>query len=140
MIEQFSIERNPKFCFASLPSMVGPKNASHPQPIECQTKTNHDLVACVFPRFRQFGCFHLEFSLAIKNISFLLIGRFINNLGFGFMTLNRKALYRLAPCTSTDNMFQSDPLFVQFLGKRSQSLLRVFVITWINIKSLASRW
>ena len=105
MIDKFSIERNPKIGFASLRSVVGPKNARHSRPIECQTKINHDLVARVFPRFRQSGCFHLEFSLAIKNISFLLISRFINNLGFGFMTLNGKALCRLAPCTSTDNMF-----------------------------------
>ena len=68
MIEKFSIERNPKIGFASLRSVVGPKNARHSRPIECQSKTNHDLVARVFPRFRQSGCFHLEFSLAIKNI------------------------------------------------------------------------
>ena len=33
------------------------------QPIRCQTRTNHDLVAHVFPRFGQFGCFYFEFSL-----------------------------------------------------------------------------
>ena len=38
------------------------------QPIRCKTKTNHDLVTRVFPRFRQFGCFNLKFSLALPGI------------------------------------------------------------------------
>ena len=33
------------------------------QPIRCKTRTNHDLVAHVFPRFGQFGSFYFEFSL-----------------------------------------------------------------------------
>ena len=43
------------------------KLAQLSQPIRCKTKTNHDLVARVFPRFRQFG-FCFEFSLALKGI------------------------------------------------------------------------
>ena len=31
------------------------------EPITCKTKTSHDLVTRVFPRFRQFGCFYFEF-------------------------------------------------------------------------------
>ena len=36
------------------------------QPIRC--KTNHNLVARVFPRFEQFGGFYFESSLAAKGI------------------------------------------------------------------------
>ena len=32
------------------------------QPIRCKTKTNHDLAARVFSRFRNFGCFYFEFK------------------------------------------------------------------------------
>ena len=36
--------------------------------IRCKNKNNCDaLVIRVFPRFKQFGCFHFEFSLAIDN-------------------------------------------------------------------------
>ena len=37
-----------------------------PQPIRFKTKINRDMVTRVFPRFRQFASFHLEFSLALK--------------------------------------------------------------------------
>ena len=46
------------------------KLASLPRPIRCKSKTNHDLVARIFPRFRQFGSFYSEFSLALKILSF----------------------------------------------------------------------
>ena len=59
------------------------------QPIRCKTKTNHDysheLVARVFPRFSQFGCFYFKFSLAF---SFLLSGR-CDYFGLSFTTLTR---------------------------------------------------
>ena len=42
------------------------------QPIRCKIDTNYDLVARVFPHFRQFS-FYFEFSLAPKSISFPLI-------------------------------------------------------------------
>ena len=83
-IEQVSIE-----CFTSLCDWFR-KLAQLSQPIRCKTKTNHDLVARVFPRFRQFG-FCFEFSLALKGIflsSYWLLWLF----RFGFTTLNRKAL------------------------------------------------
>ena len=38
------------------------------QPIRCKTKTNFDLVACVFPRFRRFGRLYSEFLLALRSI------------------------------------------------------------------------
>ena len=44
------------------------KLASLCKNIRYKTKTNHELVARVFPRFRQFGCFYLEFSLALGDI------------------------------------------------------------------------
>ena len=71
------------FGFALLRSVIGPENSHHSsQPIRCKTKSNHDLVARVFPRFWQFGCFYFELSLALNHriISFLLIGRFVINL------------------------------------------------------------
>ena len=40
------------------------KLASQSQPIQCKTKTNHDLVTRVFPRFKQVACFYSIFSLA----------------------------------------------------------------------------
>lgn len=42
------------FCFTSLCDWSR-KLAPLFQPIRCKTETNHDLVACVFPRFRQFA-------------------------------------------------------------------------------------
>ena len=33
--------------------------------ITCKTKTNHDLIARVFPRFWQFVCFYSEVSFAL---------------------------------------------------------------------------
>ena len=40
------------FGFALLRTVSGLENLRLFQPIRCKTKTNHDLVACVFPRFR----------------------------------------------------------------------------------------
>ena len=65
--------------FALLRSVIGPSS----QQIRCKTKTNHDLVARFFPHFKQFGCFHFEFSIAPKGILWF-------NFGFGFTTINRK--------------------------------------------------
>ena len=62
------------------------------QPIRCKTKINHNLVARVFPRFRQFGCVHFDFSLALQSIFFLLIGC-RDYFDFSFTTLSQKALH-----------------------------------------------
>ena len=53
-----------------------------------------NLVACVFTRFRQCGCFHLMVSWPLKGFSSLLIGC-CDHFGFGFATLSRIALYRI---------------------------------------------
>ena len=87
--------------FALLCSVIGPeKLASISQPIRYKTKTNHDLVARVFPRFRQFACFCFEFSSALQGyvFSFHLIG-LRNQFGFGLglTTVNRKGLYLHKP-------------------------------------------
>ena len=37
---------------------------SQSQPIKCKTKTKHDLVTRVFPRFKEVACFYSVFSLA----------------------------------------------------------------------------
>ena len=75
---QLNVKSNPWFhWFALLCSVIGPeKLASISQPIRYKTKTNHDLVARVFPRFRQFACFCFEFSSALQGyvFSFHLIG------------------------------------------------------------------
>ena len=47
------------FLFA-LRSVIGPeKLALLSQPIRCETKTTYDLVALIFPRFRQFDCVYV---------------------------------------------------------------------------------
>ena len=66
-----SVESNPRmhwFCFTSLMWLVKKKLALRFQPIRCKTNTSHDFVARVFPRFRRFGCFYFEFSLALSVI------------------------------------------------------------------------
>ena len=60
------------------------------QPIRCKTKINLDLVTRVFPRLTPFTCIFFEFSLGPVD-TIVLIDR-CNNFGFGFTTLNRKAL------------------------------------------------
>ena len=61
---QFTVLRNPRLRYF----VLSKKLASLCQKSESKPKTNHDLVARVFPRFRQFGCFYLEFSLALRDI------------------------------------------------------------------------
>ena len=56
------------------------KLASLPRPIRCKSKTNHDLVARIFPRFRQFGSFYSEFSLALKILSFFWLAVVITSV------------------------------------------------------------
>ena len=68
------------------------------QPIICKIETNHDLVARVFPRFREFGCFHFEFSLALQGI---LI--FSDYFGCGFTPHSRKTLFTII------QVFLNDP-------------------------------
>ena len=62
------------------------------QPIRCKTKANDGLIARVFPRFKQFGCFYYKFSSALKGFPILLNG-LSSYFGFGYMTLDRKAVY-----------------------------------------------
>ena len=56
--------------FPLLRSVIGPENSrlSLSQSIIYKIKTNHVLVAPVFPRFRHSGWFYFEFSLVIKDI------------------------------------------------------------------------
>ena len=51
------------FCFTSLCDWSR-KLVSQSQPIKCKTKTKHDLVTRVFPRFKEVACFYSVFSLA----------------------------------------------------------------------------
>ena len=77
------------FCFTSLCDWSR-KLTPLSQPIRCKTKTKHDLLARVFPRFRMFGRF-LSFHWPLQVFSFHRIGR-RDYFGFVLMTLNRKAL------------------------------------------------
>lgn len=73
-VEQFSIDVRKFTTIAlilpnSVLSVIGPELLSPPyRPIGFQTKTNHDLVARVFPRFVQFACFYSEFKLANDDV------------------------------------------------------------------------
>ena len=62
------------------------------QPIRCKTKTNSDLVVRVFRALDSLAVFTLSSHWLSKIFCFLLIGR-CDYFGFGFMTLNRKALH-----------------------------------------------
>ena len=69
------------FGFALFRYVIGPEKLFHFfYQSDSRTKTNHDLVARVSPRFRQFDCFYFEFSLALK-VFFFLIDRYF---GFGY--------------------------------------------------------
>ena len=49
-----------RFVYALLRSVIGPENSHHSfNQFRFKTKTNHDLVTRVFPRFRMFGYFLL---------------------------------------------------------------------------------
>ena len=70
-----SVEINPGFlqlCFTSLCDWPR-KFAPFSQPIKFQTKSNRDLVARVFPRFRWFFFFLIALML-LTIFSFVLIG------------------------------------------------------------------
>ena len=110
---QLSVEYNPGFlwfCFISLCNWSR-KLASLSQPIRCKTKTNRDLVTCVFPRFGylRFPAFWLHaFSRALVSLpvssqrlfSLFLVCHWDYN-GFGLTTLNRKELFIKAHCHFT---------------------------------------
>lgn len=95
--------------FALLRSVTGQKKlAPISQPIRCKTNTNLDLVAHVFPRFRQFTWFYFRFLLALTGLfdsywllqvfPFLMIGRCDYFVFFFLTVLNLKVLYlRRAP-------------------------------------------
>lgn len=59
---------------------------------KCNSKTNHDVVAHVFPHLEQSACITLSSYWVFKVFSFLLIGRYDYFL-CGFATLKRKALW-----------------------------------------------
>ena len=81
------------FGFALPRSVIGSENSRYFfNQSDAKIKTNRDLVARVFPRFRQFVRFYLSFHWLRKEFSFPLIGR-CDSFGYGFSTLNRKVLY-----------------------------------------------
>lgn len=52
---------------------------------QIQTTANLYLVSCVFPRFQQCACFHIEFVLTRCDFFFALIGR-CDSFGFSLTT------------------------------------------------------
>ena len=76
------------FGFALLCLVIGSENSLQSlHQSDTKLTSNHDLVARVFPRFRQFGFFfYFECYWLLKVFSFLLIGRCIN-FGFGLTQL-----------------------------------------------------
>ena len=78
------------FCFTS-PRYWFRKLTPFCLPIRFKTKTDRDLVASVFPRFRQVVRFSLEFSLAALDTFLRPRGR-CDYFEFGFTTPQRNAL------------------------------------------------
>ena len=78
-----SVESNPRLYWLSFSLLYDwvRKLASHSQPVRCKTKTNPDLVARVFPRFRLIGCSYFEFSLDLRVI-FLSFDRLLRFIAF----------------------------------------------------------
>ena len=81
--EQLSVESNPGF-LSFFTSLCDWSRLLAPLSKPIRFKANHDLVARIFPRLRQFVC--------LRVFSFLLIGLWYH-FSFGFATLLRKALY-----------------------------------------------
>ena len=77
----FCVKINAINCIGLLPSDWSRKLARLSPPIRCKTKTNRDFTS-VFPRLRQFSCFHVEFSLALRVFCLALIG-LCDYFGFG---------------------------------------------------------
>ena len=79
------------FCFTSLCDWSR-KLVSQSQPIKCKTKTKHDLVTRVFPRFKEVACFYSVFSLANNHGNlFFLIGSCHHNWIWFFDTQLKSA-------------------------------------------------
>ena len=76
--------------FALLRSDWSGKFAPLFKPIKCKTKTNHDSVARVVPRFLQLRRFYSDFSLAVKCI--FLSSHWPLSLLWSWFSLHRKAL------------------------------------------------
>ena len=53
---------------------ISRKLAPLSQPIRFKTSIKRDLVPRVFPRFKQFACFHFQFSLAPRYVFLHMIG------------------------------------------------------------------
>ena len=79
------------FCFTSLCDW-SKKLVSQSQPIKCKTKTKHDLVTRVFPRFKEVACFYSVFSLANNHGNLFFWLAVVITTGFGFSMLNWKVL------------------------------------------------
>ena len=65
--EQLSVESNPGF-LSFFTSLCDWSRLLAPLSKPIRFKANHDLVARIIPRLRQFGCFSSEFSLALEGI------------------------------------------------------------------------
>ena len=110
------------FCFTPLCDWSR-KLAPFSQLIRCEAKTNHDLVARVYPRFGQFSCFLLGFSLAPKG-TFPYSDRPLGLLWFWFWfyaTQSKSALMCYWPW-----------LFLTQSLKTLQVMQRLLIKTWFG--------
>ena len=83
------------FCFNSLFDWSR-KLAPFSQPIRCKANTKCELVACVFPRFRQFACFNSELSLGLfRVLSFSFDWLLSLILVWFYYTQSKSALLRI---------------------------------------------
>ena len=74
---------------------------SQSQPIKCKTKTKHDLVTRVFPRFKEVACFYSVFSLA-NNHGNLFSDWQLSSLWIWFFDTQFKSARRLAIVINLD--------------------------------------
>ena len=90
--------------------MIGLENSSHSlNQSDAKRNTDHDLVACVYPRSRNCGWFYFEFSSALK-VNFLSFG-YCGYFGFGFKTLE-KALYHAITDLAASRKLKEDLVII----------------------------
>ena len=71
------------------------------------------MVARLFARFRQFGCFYFKFSMAFEGLEY-------RYSGFGFTTLDEKVLWLMTPYDKSNTKF----------SKVYLTVIHKTVVTW----------
>ena len=117
------------------------------QPIRCEIKIIHNLVARVFPRFTESSYFYFEFSLAVRRISLSSVWPLLLKW-FWFYALNRKVLYVLCLGEHSTKYLSVYPIFAwsyfKILQIRSSSVFFQFrsraVILFLSIYMCLVVW